>query len=81
MLQSNTTYVLIRTSPPAVPLGGVATLTLCEPGGPEFDIQVRITNLEGNDTFRGVVESGDPRDTQRVRGTLKSDKTVHVQTA
>lgn len=72
-LDDTTTYVVIGTTPPNyrhMKVGDLVGLRLCEPGGPEFRLSIRLTQLDDNGTFRGVTITPDRTQAQRVGGSF-----------
>jgi hypothetical protein len=72
-LDESATYVVIGTTPPdhrQMKVGDMIGLRLCEPGGPEFRLSLRLTQLSDDGTFRGVTNTPDRTHAQRVGGSF-----------
>ena len=72
-LSATTTYVVINTNPtnPAdMKVGDIVGLRLCEPGGEEFRLSVRLTQLGRDGTFQGTTISTDRTQVQHVGGSF-----------
>ncbi len=57
MLDRTTTYVVIGTNPPnhrTMKPGDVVGVRMCEPGGPEFRVSIRLSRIEPDGTFEGT---------------------------
>lgn len=72
-LDESTIYVVIGTTPPdhrRMKVGDMVGLRLCEPGGPEFRMSLRLTQLDAEGTFCGVTNTPDRTHAQRVGGSF-----------
>jgi hypothetical protein len=72
-LSATTTYVVISTNPAnpsAMKVGDIVGLRLCEPGGEEFRLSIRLTELDSKGNFSGTTLTTDRSQTQHVGGSF-----------
>lgn len=72
-LDDSTTYVVISTTPPdhrRMKVGDIVGLRLCEPGGSEFRVSIRLSVLGDDGGFQGTTIITDSKRSQRVGGSF-----------